>query len=264
MPSIIDKRSSLHRRLLGLMKENKVLRSQVSELQALANIGTATCMMAHEMNNIMTPISTYAELALDDMADKEMVRKALEKAASSCDWTSKILASMIALANGEKRDRKSCRLTLLIDDIFTCLCRDFSKDKIKVKIEVDEDLTIEAVPVQMQQVLMNLILNARDAMIESGGTLKIVAEDCGNAVKIEISDTGCGINPDDINKIFHPFFSTKTGKSDGQRGGAGLGLAFCKEMVESHEGFISVDSKVGDGTTFKIILPKTQRMSDND
>ena len=264
MPSIIDKRSSLHRRLLSLTKENKILKSQVSELQALANIGTATCMMAHEMNNIMTPMSSYAELALGNLEDKGLTEKALKKAANGCEWTSKILSSMIAIANGEKRNRKSCRLTLLIDDIFTCLCRDFSKDKIKVKIEVDEELTIDVVPVQMQQVLMNLILNARDAMIKNGGMLKIYAADCGDSVNIEISDTGCGVNPDDIKKIFHPFFSTKTGKSDGQRGGAGLGLAFCKEMVESHEGFISVDSKVGKGTTFKIILPKMLIMDDND
>jgi len=142
------------------------------------------------------------------------------------------------------------------------LCRDFGKDGITVEIQIPRGLSIWAVPVQIQQVLMNLILNARDAMLPGGGTLTIRAADKIDTVHIEVSDTGCGIEPDDLANIFDSFFTTKNDeKASSENCGSGLGLAFCKKVIEAHNGSISVESEPAMGSTFKISLPKGEMLN---
>lgn len=257
MTSIIEKRRSLHKHLASEQEQNNALKSQISQLQALVNIGTATCMIAHEINNLLAPLASYATLALSNPDDKALVEKALQKTARNCERASKIMESMLALANGEAQEKKNSRLIILVEEIFNCLCRDFAKDGITVEMRIPEDLTVRAVPVQIQQVLMNLILNARDAMLASGGILTIKARDSTDEVQIEVSDTGCGVEPADLKNIFESFFTTKSDeKSPSQHLGSGLGLAFCKKIVDAHGGSISVESEPARGSTFKITLPK--------
>jgi signal transduction histidine kinase len=216
-------------------------------------------MITHEINNMLTPLSNYAALALSSPDDKSLVKKALQNAVQNCEHVSKIMESMLAVANGQTQKKENARLIALVEEIFTCLCRDFVKDGITVNIRIPEDLTIRAVPVQIQQVLMNLILNARDAMLPRGGILTIKAHDSADAVQIEITDTGCGIKPADLKNIFEPFFTTKADKkSSSQQSGAGFGLVFCKKIIDEHGGCISVESKLAKGATFKIVLPKSQ------
>jgi len=259
LTSIIEKRLSLHKDLASQQQQNNALKSQISQLQALANIGTTTCMIAHEINNLLTPLSSYAALALNNPEDKALAEKALGKTVRNCERASKIMESMLAVANGETEEKKNTRLTILVEEIFSCLCRDFSKDKITVENGISESLTVWAVPVQLQQVLMNLILNARNAMLGRGGVLTIKAQETADAVRIEVTDTGCGIEPADLRSIFEPFFSTKVDKkSPSERSGSGLGLCFCKRIIDAHGGCISVESKSAEGTTFKITLPKTK------
>jgi signal transduction histidine kinase len=125
-----------------------------------------------------------------------------------------------------------------------------------VKIQIPEDLKVWAVPVQIQQVLMNLVLNAREAMLAGGGVLTIEAHTTANAVEIEVRDTGCGITTDNLKNIFETFFTTKRNKEPQQHHGSGLGLVFCKEVIDAHGGCISVESKPDKDTSFKIILPR--------
>jgi signal transduction histidine kinase len=252
---IIEKRLNLHKNLLAQQQESALLHSQIARLQALANIGTAASMIAHEMNNILTPLTTYAQLALNNPDDKPLTQKALQKTALNAARAAKILESILSMVNGEQLEKKSSRLTLMIDEIFTCLCRDLKKDKIIVQNSVPVEFTIWAIPVQFQQVLMNLILNARDAMLSGGGTLVISASETPAESIVEISDTGSGISPDNLSRIFEPFFTTKTASSSVHRG-AGLGLAFCRQIVDAHSGRITVTSQLQCGTTFKIVLPK--------
>jgi signal transduction histidine kinase len=257
LTSIIEKRVSLHKRLAEHQQQNKALKSQITQLQALANIGTITHMIAHEMNNLLTPVGNYATLAMESPDDKKLVEKALAKAAKSYARAAKIMGSMLAMADGKTQEKKNARLIVLIEEIFTCLCRDFSKDGITVKIQIPEELGVWAVPVQIQQVLMNLILNARDAMLPRGGILNIKAKENSDAVRVEVKDTGCGIEPGDMNKIFESFFTTKTDRSSAsQHSGSGLGLAFCKKIIDAHGGCISVESQPDKGSTFTIKLPK--------
>ncbi|MHC4336559.1 MAG: sensor histidine kinase [Planctomycetota bacterium] len=257
MTSIIEKRVSLHRRLASEQQQISALKAQASHLQALANIGTATCMIAHEVNNLLLPLGNYAALALSNPDDKLLIEKALQKTVRISERASKIMESMLAVANSEVQERRETPLIILVEEVFNCLCRDFAKDKITVNLKVPDHLTVWAVPVQIQQVLMNLILNARDSMLPAGGILTIEAREIADAVKIRVSDTGYGIERDKLEKIFEPLFTTKRDeKSSSQNSSSGLGLAFCKQIVDAHGGCISVESKPNEGSTFKISLPK--------
>jgi signal transduction histidine kinase len=150
---------------------------------------------------------------------------------------------------------RACILTNLVDEVFSCIGRDFEKDGIKVKLDIPADLTINVVPVQFQQVIMNLVLNAYEAMQPRGGTLSVKAMEQNDKIVFTIADTGCGISPENLGRIFEPFFSTKTRSSPASRTGAGLGLAFCAEIIEAHNGTISVRSEQIKGTEFTITLP---------
>lgn len=259
MASIIEKRVSLHRRLADHQRQNNALKSRIDELQNLANIGTITYMIAHEINNLLTPLGNYATLALQNPDDKALAEKALQKTAKGCERAKKIMESMLAMADGKTQEKKHSRLITLVDEVFTCLCRDFAKDGITVEIRVPEDLKIWAVPVQIQQVLMNLILNARDSMLPRGGILKITAGENTDSVRVEVSDTGCGIEAGDLENIFETFFTTKPDRNRSSRqSGTGLGLAFCKKIIETHGGCISVESEPASGSTFIVTLPKPQ------
>jgi len=259
LASIIEKRRNLHRQVLRHDKENKHLQFQLGRMQALANIGINTSMIAHEINNLLTPLSNYAELALKNRQDAALSQKALEKTVGNCRRASKVMESILAMANKNDEKRGEINIKKIVGEIFNCLCRDFSKDGITVKIDIPDDLIIYGIEIQIQQVIMNLILNARDAMLESGGILMIKGKQQNEEILVEVSDTGCGIRPEDLNKIFEPFFTTKnTDGCDGKQGGSGLGLAFCKKVIDSHNGTISVSSQFGKTTTFKIALPSSK------
>lgn len=257
MTRIVEKRASLHRILAEQQEENKALRAEVTQLEALANVGSISYMIAHEINNLLTPLANYAALAMQNPQDRALAEKVLEKTVQNCERASKIMASMLAVADGQGQEKQDARLSALVEEIFACLCRDFAKDGITVRIHVPEDFIVWVVPVQIQQVLMNLILNARDAMLPGGGVLTIRATARADVAQIEVSDTGTGIDPDDLMNIFDSFFTTKRGtNAAGRYCGAGLGLAYCRKIVDAHGGSISVESMPGEGSTFKITLPK--------
>ncbi len=259
MSSITEKRVSLHRKIKDQQQQNNDLKSQLNHLQHLANIGTVSYMIAHEINNLLTPLKTYADLALRNFDDKALCEKALQKTVQNCERASNVMESMLALANNQTQEKKNAGLLSLVEEIFGSLCRDFTKDGIKVEINIPQDLTIWAIPVQIQQVLMNLILNARQAMLPRGGVLSIGADEKNDAVEIEVKDTGVGIKPADLERIFEPFFTTKKdGNSTSENSGAGLGLAFCKRVIEGHNGLISAEPRPDNGSKFRIILPKPQ------
>ncbi len=257
MTSIIEKRVSLHRQLAIQKQEARNLESEINMLQGPANIGITACMIAHEVNNLLMPLSNYAKLALRNPEDKALTKKALLRIEQNSQHIIQNMESMQTIANGHRQEKKNVVLTALLDEVFNCLCRDFKKDGINLNIQVPEDLTVCVVPVQMQQVFMNLILNARDAMITNGGILSIKARTKTDCVQIEVKDTGTGIAPEQINTIFEPFFTTKEQQRTNETSsGFGFGLAFCKRIVDEHKGRISVDSTSEEGTTFTITLNK--------
>jgi signal transduction histidine kinase len=163
------------------------------------------------------------------------------------------------MAGGKEQTRVGCSVKGLVEDVFTCLCRDFARDGITVTLAMPADLLVHVVPIQIQQVFMNLILNAREAMLPQGGTLTLSAEERGDRVRVTIRDNGRGISPEDMERIFTSFYSTKdSSDSTTECCGTGLGLAFCRTVIDAHAGTISVRSTVGQGTTFEILLPAAQ------
>lgn len=254
MATIIQKRRALHNDLNVKQKENKNLKLQLGQMQALANLGINTSMIAHEINNLLTPLTNYAELAIRNPDDKPLTDKVLNKTLKNCQRAAKVMQTILAMGKKNSEEKAKVNLRTLVDEIFISLCRDFKKDQITVELNIPDDLQINAVAIQVQQTLMNLILNARDSMLGKGGFLRISAVQNKSSVSICISDTGSGISKKNLSDIFEPFFTTKNDK-DSNTSGTGLGLAFCKKVVESHDGTITVESSLNKGTTFEITLP---------
>ena len=260
MESLLQRRHSLNRRLIIEKTENQQLKEQISRLQAMANVGMVSAMIAHEMNNILTPLGNYAQLALNHPEDKDLTLKAMQKTIANSDRATNILQGIVSMANGSEPGKKTHNLKTLVDETFEFIGRNLKKDRITITVNIDQDLTIYAEAVAIQQVLMNLILNAREAILSSqkkAGQLSISAKKTQDFVKIEITDTGCGIDQENLKQIFDPFYTTKTSKSPVKRTGVGLGLAFCRQVIEAHNGMISVESQKNSQTTFRIALPSS-------
>ena len=159
----------------------------------------------------------------------------------------------MAMASGREFDTERLDVNVLLDDVLLCIGRDFSKDGIFLVRDCEPGTTVRGDGLLLSQVVMNLVLNARRAMLSKGGELRLVGRQTPNGVLIAISDTGCGMTPEVVSQIFEPFYSAAGKTAD--RDGNGLGLVFCKQIVEAHNGSIHVESEPGHGTTFKILLP---------
>lgn len=235
------------------------LRDQLTESQRLATIGTIAAVIAHEFNNLLTPVINYSQFALasaeSDAPDMALIRKALGKAFQGSNKAGKICASMLGLARGESSFAE-VSVQHLVDEVLLVLARDPQKDGIALRVQVQPGTCVMGDSVQLEQVLLNLLINARQAMLGSrNGSLTIKAGAEAGEVKIQVIDNGPGIPPQHLTKVFEPFFTTKRDTRRGGHKGTGLGLAICKEIIEHHNGRIEVASELGRGTTFSIYLP---------
>jgi signal transduction histidine kinase len=249
----------LQRQVAAAQEQLEYLRDQLTESQRLATIGTIAAVIAHEFNNLLTPICSYSQYALSsaesDSPDMPLIRKALSKAFASSTKAGKICASMLALARGES-SFGHVSVQQLVDEVLQVLAREPQKDGIALRVQVQPDLSVEGDTVQLEQVLLNLLINARQAMLGKGGSLTIKASsEEGGQVKIQVIDTGAGIPAALLGRIFEPFFTTKDASKKGEAKGSGLGLHICREIIEHHQGRIEVTSELGRGTTFSIYLP---------
>jgi signal transduction histidine kinase len=246
-----------------LQSELDVLRDHLTESQRLATVGTIAAVIAHEFNNLLTPIASYCQMALNaidqNKEDPELTHKALSKSIHHAMRAGKICNSMLSLVRGE-RENRTVRIQTLIDETLAVLARDPRKDGIALRVQVQPELQIKGDPVQLEQVLLNLLINARQALLgeerSRGNSITIKADRADDDyVRICVIDTGPGIEAQNISKIFDPFFTTKTAPKPGEHRGSGLGLHICKQIVEVHGGTIDVDSSPGRGTTFGLMLP---------
>jgi len=247
------------RTLIGKVAEMQAqldaLREQLTESQRLATIGTIAAVIAHEFNNLLTPVVSYSQYALQsaesDKPDLELMKKALAKSYQGSSKAGRICASMLGLARGESSFGQ-VEIQKLVDETLLVLAREPQKDGIALRVQVQPGLSVYGDPVQLEQVLLNLLINARHAMLGKGGSLTVkaaAAEECGE-VRLQVIDTGPGIPEKLIPRIFEPFFTTK-----GPGVGTGLGLAIARQIVQDHGGRIEVESELGRGSTFRVVLP---------
>jgi signal transduction histidine kinase len=246
-------------RLGEMERQLEDLREQLTESQRLATIGTIAAVIAHEFNNLLTPIVSYSQYALQSAEsakpDAELIKKALSKAFQGSTKAGRICTSMLGLARGES-SFGSVEIQRLVEETLLVLARDPQKDGIALRVQVQPGLTVFGDHVQLEQVLLNLLINARQAMLGKGGSITIRAQRTESGeLRIQVVDTGPGIPEKYMRKIFDPFFTTKGTTRKGEPKGTGLGLAICKEIVEHHKGRIEVQSEVGKGSTFSIFLP---------
>ncbi len=233
------------------------LQKQLRHAQRLASVGTMAAMVAHEVNNLMTPIISFSRYALET-DDPELIRSGLQKSLKQAEQAQELTAKILNLATDQDHGPTRVNLRELIEESVECLGRKLEKDNIGLTVEVPEDLWLRGHPGQLQQVLVNLIQNARQAMLGRRGRLTFRAEGADDQIVLAVSDIGQGIAGEDLPRVFDPFFTTKGMGDRPDKRGIGLGLAVSKDIIEEHNGRIDVESKLGSGTTFTIMLPATE------
>lgn len=236
------------------------VREGLTHSHRLATLGTIASIIAHEYNNILTPIMSYAQIALADTSDTEMMKKALEKVLTGSERAAKISSSLLGFAR-EADEQHVARLPETIQDAIACMARDPAKDGIKLTVDVP-DVLIAMTPLNLQQVLLNLVLNARKAMRRGGGQLKLIGREQGSLVLLDVADTGPGVPPEILDRLFEPFVTQRIDPSDTttERRGTGLGLCICRELLRNAGGSIDVESIPGKGATFHLVLPKADNI----
>ena len=235
--------------------ETDHLRQQLLRAQRLSSVGTLASSVAHEFNNILTTIINYAKLGLKPEATEASRQQALEKILKGSQRAAVIISSMLGFARNEVTLRESIDLVALVEEVLILTEKDLSKHQVQVEKKFDGRPKAPVVRGQIEQILINLIINARQAM-PRGGRLVLEVRDNPQTqmAEIRISDTGVGIPPDQLRLIFEAFYTTKEPDEDGH-GGNGLGLSVCRQIIEQHQGRIRVESVVGKGSKFTVKLP---------
>jgi len=251
--SEFDERS-LVARIGELEQQVKSLQQQLLQAQKMSSVGVLASSITHEFNNILMTVINYAKMGVrhKDVAQRD---KAFDKILAAGHRASKITTGMLSYARQQGDRRETMNLVALVEDVLVLVEKDLQRFRVRLTTQFDEQVFAAVNSGQVQQVLLNLVINARQAM-EQGGNLVIAVRanrESGQA-EISIRDSGCGIAPDKLRRIFEPFFTTKTADEQGQ-GGTGLGLSLAREVMESHGGRIRVESAVGAGTTFTLKFP---------
>lgn len=235
----------LDQRTQELMQSQEQLR----QTEQLAELGTLASGMAHEIGTPMNVILGRAEHLMQRTED-EKTKKGLETIIAQVERITKIMNQLLSIARRRPSERCGVNLQQTIADTLDVVQERLRRHRIDVEAEPEEGIPlVHANPDQMSQILLNLVINAIQAMPE-GGTLRIGLRVAGDQVRLSIADTGSGIPTEDLAKIFEPFYTTKDpGK------GTGLGLTVVKGIVQEHGGRITVESQVGEGTTFLLTFP---------
>jgi signal transduction histidine kinase len=230
------------------------LQAQLMQAQRLAALGELAGTLTHEFNNILTTTINYAKLALRNK-DEASRDRALEKILAAGQRAARLTGSVLGLSRGTGDQFEPVDVAALIEDTLVLLERDLNKYRVSVVRQIEATPRVRANPNQLQQVLVNLLINARQAMPRGGTVTVQLKPSVGEALAdLTVRDTGSGIPADQLPNIFEPYYTTKTPDAGGQ-GGTGIGLAACRKIVEAHRGRIRVESTVGRGTAFTIRLP---------
>lgn len=234
------------------------LQARLVQVERLAAVGELTSTTTHEFNNLLMTILNYAKMGLRNKDDASR-EKAFTRILDAANRGAKITSTVLGLARNRSGDMEPTSLVPLIQDTLVLLEREMQKYRIAVETQFDEVPNVMAAGNQIQRLMLNLLTNARQAIGETGTIrIKVALESSSNMVVLTVRDTGAGIDEALLPKIFEPFFTTKSGPDESGKGGTGLGLSACKEIIDQHHGRIRVESTVGKGTAFIIRFPVLQ------
>ncbi len=220
----------------------------------LALLGNMAAMISHEFNNLMTPVLARAQdaLAHDDPA---YTRKALERTVQQTQRATRIAQHLLDLARGVTPPMIACPLRAVVHDAIETAARPFERDGIELIVEIPDDCKIKASSLLAEQLLLNLLINARNAMKDRGGRLALRARRDGDQVIIDVRDNGKGIDAERLDGVINPFL---TAESDGQATdwqAVGLGLNVCRTIARTHGASIQALQNDGPGCTFQLRWP---------
>jgi signal transduction histidine kinase len=246
--SLTPDEASVQRALEGLDGSLADFREHTLRLSRLASLGTITSMLAHEVNNMLTPVVGYCQAAQRE-GGSAALRLAVDRALVGASHIQCLCQRLLQMAAGEPAALEPVPVGQVLHEVLECFGRQLAVARIRMTIDAPPSLTVRADRASLRQVIFNLVLNARQAMNDRGGTLHLSArqdEDRGRVV-LEVRDSGPGIPQDQLERIFEPF-------SGATRGGSGLGLAVCQRLMAEQAGTIDVRSALGQGAAFILTL----------
>jgi len=234
------------------------LEGQLSQADKLTSIGLLAAGVAHEVNTPLAVISSYTQMLAKQLQGDPQKSGLLEKITRQTFRASEIVNNLLNFSRTSGTEFADVNVNKVITDTLALLEHQFKTAKVQVRSELTPSISaIQGNPGRLQQVFLNLFLNAKDAM-PGGGTLS-VATGNGEMVSVRVSDTGSGIAPEHIQRIYDPFFTTKTTAKEGQNRGTGLGLSVTYGIIQEHAGKIRVESTPGAGTTFALDFPLARK-----
>lgn len=243
--------ATLEQKVEERTRELEKAHAKLRHNEKLSALGRLSASVAHEINNPLGAILTHLYLLKKDFSGDSSLKEPLNVIERQVDTIAELVDQLRTFSKPPRKNHRLVDLNNVVESVLTLTGKNLQKKHIQVSVDLGKDPLVLASADQMEEVFMNLLLNAQDAMPE-GGTLKIRTTTDDGHVLACVTDTGKGIEPQIQDHIFEPFFTTKG------ENGTGLGLAISHSIIEEHNGEISVDSEVGQGTTFTLQLPSAQ------
>lgn len=251
--------------------EKEKLEEQLRQAKKMEAVGTLAGGIAHDFNNILSPIFGYTEFAMDHITQPLKLKEYLDEIYQASERARNLVRQILTFSRKTKSEKKPLMISLIVKEALKLL-----RATIPVTIEIKEEITTKktvlADPTHIHQIVMNLCTNAYHAMREDSGVLSVALNEVeftetdlspalhitpGQYLQLQISDTGQGMEKQTLENIFEPYFTTKEAGE-----GTGLGLAVVHGIIKNHNGFIQVNSELGQGTTFHIYLPVVDEKAD--
>lgn len=257
-PDSMEQAERMLDELEQLERKLRRLETRLERSHRLATVGTMASIVAHEVNNLLTPVISYCQLARNHPDDAALQQKAIDRAFSGAQQAARINDSLLGFSRDDTAtDAEACRVQQVVEEVFRCLARAPEKDGIELGVEVPDACCVAMTPGNLQQVLLNLVLNARRALRRQGGGRLTIragfADEQHRRVTIEVADTGPGIDAALRDQLFEPFVTDQ--QDDRGEQSTGLGLAVCKDLVEYVGGTIELAGSDAGGTSFRLELP---------
>ncbi len=234
------------------VSERVRIEQELREKERLASLGMLAAGVAHEVNTPLTGISSYAQILLSEVDESDPHHAILKKMERQTFRAAQIVNNLLEFARNRRDEQVPIQLESVLDECVQLLVERAAESRVEICWQPSEPLPVLGHEGELHQVFTNLIVNALDAMKPSGGRLTVEAESSGRRVRVRVADTGPGIPPERMDRIFQPFFSSKL-----SRGGSGLGLAITANIVRRHAGEIRVENhQEGCGCSFIVELPR--------